>query len=167
MWEVPLETQQSESLTNNILSQTYKPLLANYLYAALFSPITASLLKAIKKFSWRCGQASQENLSRVIFKNRLTQQWDTCTLEDKECNQLSAYRQVIQEQNKCSVLHKCGPYHNKRRKFLLRYMLTFSHHIKQGGFNTYNSFIFMVVMPPWLQKWRIEVTNKWYKPSQN
>ena len=28
MWEVPLETQQSESVTNNILEQTYKPELA-------------------------------------------------------------------------------------------------------------------------------------------
>ena len=49
MWEVPLETQQSEAVTNNIMDQTYKPELLQYLHAALFSPTTASLLKTIKQ----------------------------------------------------------------------------------------------------------------------
>ena len=45
MWEVPLETQQSEAVTNNNLSETTKPELAQYLHATLFSPTTVSLLK--------------------------------------------------------------------------------------------------------------------------
>ena len=47
MWEVPLGAQQSENVVNNILVQNSKPELAQYLHAALFSPDTASLLKAI------------------------------------------------------------------------------------------------------------------------
>ena len=50
MWGVPLKTQQSEILTNNIMVQTNKPELAQYLHAALFSPTTSILLKAIKQF---------------------------------------------------------------------------------------------------------------------
>ena len=49
MWEVPLGTQQSENVVNNILAQTSKLELAKYLHAALFSPTTASLLKEIKQ----------------------------------------------------------------------------------------------------------------------
>ena len=49
MLEVPLDSQQSEALTNNILEQTSKPELKKYLYAALFIPTAASLIKAIKK----------------------------------------------------------------------------------------------------------------------
>ena len=56
-----LETQQSEAVANNILSQTTKPDLAQYLRAALFSQTTASLLKAIKKNSSRIGQSSQRS----------------------------------------------------------------------------------------------------------
>ena len=48
MWEGTLETQQSESVTNKIMSQTTKPELAQYLHASLFVPTTASLLKAMK-----------------------------------------------------------------------------------------------------------------------
>ena len=40
MWEVPLGTQKSENLVNNILAQTSKLSLAQYLHAALFSPTT-------------------------------------------------------------------------------------------------------------------------------
>ena len=47
--EATIETQQSEIVGNNILSQTTKLELAHYFHAALFSPTTASLLKAIKK----------------------------------------------------------------------------------------------------------------------
>ena len=49
MWEVPLGTQHSENVMNNILAQTSKPEPAQYLHAALFSPTTASLIKAIKQ----------------------------------------------------------------------------------------------------------------------
>ena len=49
MWEVPLGTQQSETVANNILGKTPKPELAQYLHAALFSPTTKILIKAIKQ----------------------------------------------------------------------------------------------------------------------
>ena len=49
MWEEPLGTQQSETMVNNILSQTSKLELAQYLHAALFIPTTVSLLKAINQ----------------------------------------------------------------------------------------------------------------------
>ena len=48
-WEVPLDTQQPSAVINNIQEQSSKPELAQYLHAALFSPTTASLLKAIKQ----------------------------------------------------------------------------------------------------------------------
>ena len=37
LWEVPLDTQQSEYVTNIMLEQTSQPELAQYLHAALFS----------------------------------------------------------------------------------------------------------------------------------
>ena len=77
MWEVPLETQQSESVENNIMVKTNKPELAQYLREALSSPTTASLLKAIKQGFLKLGQASQKSASRSILKNQETQQWDT------------------------------------------------------------------------------------------
>ena len=49
MWEVPLVTQQPASVINNIILQTSKPELAQYLHTALFSPTVASIIKAIKK----------------------------------------------------------------------------------------------------------------------
>ena len=49
IWEVTLETQQSEDFTNEILDQASKPELVQYLHAELFSPSTASLLKEIKQ----------------------------------------------------------------------------------------------------------------------
>ena len=49
MQEVPLETKQSEILGNEIMAQTTRPELAQYLHAALFIPTTSSLLKAIKQ----------------------------------------------------------------------------------------------------------------------
>ena len=45
---VPLDTQQSESVINNIMAQTSKPELAHYLHAALFIPTKSSILKATK-----------------------------------------------------------------------------------------------------------------------
>ena len=48
MWEVPLKTQQSKVVTNNIMAQTTKPELAQYLHAALFILTAASLHKTIK-----------------------------------------------------------------------------------------------------------------------
>ena len=41
MWEVTLETQQSEVVANNILSQTSKSELAHDLHAELLIPTTA------------------------------------------------------------------------------------------------------------------------------
>ena len=49
MWEVPLGPQQSENVVNNILAQTSRPELSQYLHAVLFSPTKATLLKAIKQ----------------------------------------------------------------------------------------------------------------------
>ena len=43
MWEVPLETQQSEAVKNKIMAQTNKPELTQYLHAVLFNPKTAIL----------------------------------------------------------------------------------------------------------------------------
>ena len=48
MWEVTLGPKQSENVVNNILAQISKPELAKYLNAELFSPTTASIIKAIK-----------------------------------------------------------------------------------------------------------------------
>ena len=49
IWEVPLGTQQSENVVNNVLEQTYKLELSQYLHAAIFSPTAAIILKAITK----------------------------------------------------------------------------------------------------------------------
>ena len=49
MWEVPLDTQQLEIVSNNIMVQTTKPELSQYLHAALLSPTEASLLKPTKQ----------------------------------------------------------------------------------------------------------------------
>ena len=48
MCEVLLKTQLSESTKNNILAQTTKSELSQYLNAALFIPTTTRLLKASK-----------------------------------------------------------------------------------------------------------------------
>ena len=49
IWEVHLGPQQPEHLVNNILAQTLKPEISQYLHAALLSPTTSSILKAIKQ----------------------------------------------------------------------------------------------------------------------
>ena len=48
MWKVPLETQQSEAMENNILAQTAKTRTSTVPPKICFSPTTESLLKAIK-----------------------------------------------------------------------------------------------------------------------
>ena len=50
MYKVPLETQQSEIVANNILAQTTKPELEQYLHAAIFILTTTILLKATKLY---------------------------------------------------------------------------------------------------------------------
>ena len=45
---MPLGPQQSENLVNNILAQTSKTELAQYLHAALFRPTKEIILKEIK-----------------------------------------------------------------------------------------------------------------------
>ena len=49
MWEVTLGPHQSENVVNNVMAQTSKPELDKHLYAALFIPTTASILKVIKQ----------------------------------------------------------------------------------------------------------------------
>ena len=49
MWEVLLETKQSEVEENNIMEHTTKTKLAQYLHESLFSPKTAIILKTIKQ----------------------------------------------------------------------------------------------------------------------
>ena len=51
MWEVTLGPQLSENVVNNILAQTSRPELSQYLHAAPFIPITEIVLKEIKKVS--------------------------------------------------------------------------------------------------------------------
>ena len=65
MWEVPLETQQAESMTNNIMEQTSKPELAQYLHAALFSPTKASLVKATKQGFLKTWPGLTETLIKI------------------------------------------------------------------------------------------------------
>ena len=69
MWEVPLETQQSEAVKNKILYQTTKPKLAQYLHAALFSPTTASTLKAIKQGFLKTWPSLTEKLTNKNLEN--------------------------------------------------------------------------------------------------
>ena len=49
VWEVTLETKQSEIVENNMLAHTTKPELTQYFHVALFRPTTGSLLKAMKQ----------------------------------------------------------------------------------------------------------------------
>ena len=48
MLEVPLETQQSKIVVNDMQAHTTKLELAHYFHATLFSLTTKNLLKAIK-----------------------------------------------------------------------------------------------------------------------
>ena len=49
MWEVPRETQPSEIVENDIMDQTTKTELAQYLHATIFIPEKSSLFEATKK----------------------------------------------------------------------------------------------------------------------
>ena len=77
MWDVPLEIQQPEVVTNNILAQKSKPEISNYLFTALFSPTTASLLKARKQVLLKTWPDLIEKLIKRHIENQGTQQWDT------------------------------------------------------------------------------------------
>ena len=79
MWEVPIGTQQSETVVNRILEQIYRPELAQYLHAALFVTTTARLLKAIKQDLMNMWLGLTENSSRSTLKNQGMQQLNTCT----------------------------------------------------------------------------------------
>ena len=73
MWEVPLGTQQSENVVNNILEQTQKQEIVKYLHAALFSPTTASLHKAIKQgFLKTCPDLTEELIKKHLDKSSNT-----------------------------------------------------------------------------------------------
>ena len=71
---MPLGTQQSENVVNNILAKTTKPELAQYLHAALFSPTATSLRKAIKQGFLRTWTGLTENSSINALKNQGTRQ---------------------------------------------------------------------------------------------
>ena len=68
MWEVPLETQQSEFVVKNIMAQTTKPELVQYHHAALFIPKLESLLKAIKQGFLKTLSGLTEISLRIILK---------------------------------------------------------------------------------------------------
>ena len=78
MWEVPLGTQQPENVVNNILEQTSKPELSQYLHAALFIPTAASLLKATKQGFLKTCPGPTEKLIKKHLENQGIQQWYTC-----------------------------------------------------------------------------------------
>ena len=66
MWKVTLETQQSETVVNNILDQTNKLEPAQYLHAELFITTLASLIKAIKKGFMKIWPGIIENLINIF-----------------------------------------------------------------------------------------------------
>ena len=77
MWEVPLGTQQSEYVVHNIMEQTSKPELAQYLHAALFIPTTASLLKAINQGFLKTWPVLTEKIIKKHLEKSKNKQWDT------------------------------------------------------------------------------------------
>ena len=79
MWEVTLETQQSETVVKDILFQTNKPELSKYLYEALFSPTTARLLKEIKQGFLKIWSGFTEKLIKKHLENQGTHQWEIFT----------------------------------------------------------------------------------------
>ena len=73
IWEVPMGPKQPENVVNNILAQTSKPESAQYLHASLFSPTTASLLRAIKKYFLKTWPDLTEKLmKKYLQKSRNT-----------------------------------------------------------------------------------------------
>ena len=77
IWEVTLETQQSEDFANKILDQASKPELVQYLHAELFSPSTASLLKEIKQGFPKTWPGITEKLIKKHLEKKVPQQQDT------------------------------------------------------------------------------------------
>ena len=67
MWEVTLETQQSEVVANKILARATKPELAQYLNTTLFIPTAASLLKEIKNGFLK----TWPDLTEMLIKNNI------------------------------------------------------------------------------------------------
>ena len=73
MWEVPLETQQAESMTNNIMEQTSKPELVQYLHTELLIPTKAIPLKSIKQGLLKtCTGLTKNLIKRHLEKLRNT-----------------------------------------------------------------------------------------------
>ena len=62
MWEVPLDKQQQEIVANNMMAQTTKPELSQYLHATLFSPPASSFPKAIKQGFLKTWPGLKENI---------------------------------------------------------------------------------------------------------
>ena len=70
---MPLGLQQPENVVNKILAQTSKLELAQYLHALLFSPFTASLLKATKQgFLKTCMGLTDKLIQKHLEKSRNT-----------------------------------------------------------------------------------------------
>ena len=67
MWEVSLGPQQYKNLVNNILEENSKSELAQYLFASLFIPTAAILLKAIKQ----CFLKTWTGLTEKLIKKHL------------------------------------------------------------------------------------------------
>ena len=70
---MPLGPQQLENVVNNIMVQTSKPELAQYLNTALFIPTSASLLKATKQVFLKTWPGITEKLiKKHLEKSRNT-----------------------------------------------------------------------------------------------
>ena len=126
MWKVSLGTKQSENLVNSIFPKTSEPELAQYLHAAPFSPITPSLLKAIKQVFLK----TWSGLTEKLIKKHLEKSRNATMGHLHMIKQ--GYKPGRQYQNNYSVLQNCGPEHNQTRQDILRYMRKFPNHLKQG-----------------------------------
>ena len=73
MWEVPLGPQQSENVINNIMEQTSKQELAQYLHTSIFSPTKSIILAETKKVSLKTWPSLTENIiKKHLSKSRNT-----------------------------------------------------------------------------------------------
>ena len=72
MWEVPLETQQSNIVVDNILAQTTKPELVQYFHVALFSLTSRTLLKSIKLGYLKTRPGLTEGLVKMNLEKSIT-----------------------------------------------------------------------------------------------
>ena len=71
MWEVPLENQQVESVTNNNMKKTSKTELVQHLHTALFGPTAASPINSIKQGLLKMWPGLSEKLiKRHLEKSR-------------------------------------------------------------------------------------------------